>query len=130
MRTSGTIIPDDDSPEHELPEHPYQVWGVAGEELFEGQRVTYTLKKYADRKWPFVIDIKPLSEPAAPVTPPADASAELDAGAFEESVAPAADAFAAPAREAPIEEAPVPTLLRLDADICLELARELLRTEL
>ena len=34
------------------------------------------------------------------------------------------------AREAPIEEAPVPTLLRLDADFCLELARELLRSEL
>ena len=88
------------------------------------------MKKYADRKWPFVIDIKPLSEPAAPVTPPADASAELDAGAFEQPVAPDADAATVPAREAPIEEAPVPTLLRLDADFCLELARELLRSEL
>ena len=40
------------------------------------------------------------------------------------------NSLAAPAREAPIEEAPVPTLLRLDADFCLELARELLRSEL
>ena len=31
---------------------------------------------------------------------------------------------------APPQEAPVPTLLRLDADFCLELAQELLRSEL
>ena len=43
---------------------------------------------------------------------------QLDAGAFERPVAPEA-----PAR-------PLPTLLRLDADFCLELARELLRSEL
>ena len=55
---------------------------------------------------------------------------QLDAEAFEKPVASAADASAEPAREAPIEEAPVPTLLRLDADFCLELARELLRSEL
>ena len=56
--------------------------------------------------------IKPLSgSPTAPVAPPADSAT-------------------VPAREAPIEEAPVPTLLRLDADFCLELARELLRSEL
>ena len=42
----------------------------------------------------------------------------LDAGAFERPVAPEASAR------------PLPTLLRLDADLCLELARELLRTEL
>ena len=56
--------------------------------------------------------IKPLSgSPTAPVAPPVDSAT-------------------VPAREAPIEEAPVPTLLRLDADFCLELARELLRSEL
>lgn len=59
---------------------------------------------------------------------------QLDTEAFEKPVAPDADASAGPAREAPIEEAPVarplPTLLRLDADFCLELARELLRSEL
>ena len=43
---------------------------------------------------------------------------QLDAEAFEESVAPDASAR------------PLPTLLRLDADFCLELARELLRSEL
>ena len=42
---------------------------------------------------------------------------QLDAGAFERPVAPEASAR------------PLPTLLRLDADFCLELARELLRTE-
>ena len=50
--------------------------------------------------------------------------------ALEAPVAPPADASARPAREAPVEEAPLPTLLRLDADFCLELARELLRSEL
>ena len=43
---------------------------------------------------------------------------QLDAGAFERPVAPEASAR------------PLPTLLRLDADFCLELARELLRSEL
>ena len=55
---------------------------------------------------------------------------QLDAGAFEKPDAPPSDASARPAREAPIEESPVPTLLRLDADFTLELARELLRSEL
>ena len=43
---------------------------------------------------------------------------QLDAEAFEKHVAPDASAR------------PLPTLLRLDADFCLELARELLRSEL
>ena len=43
---------------------------------------------------------------------------QLDAEAFEKPVAPDASAR------------PLPTLLRLDADFCLELARELLRSEL
>ena len=43
---------------------------------------------------------------------------QLDAGAFEKPAAPEASAR------------PLPTLLRLDADFCLELARELLRSEL
>ena len=43
---------------------------------------------------------------------------QLDAGAFEKPAAPDASA-----RQ-------LPTLLRLDADFCLELARELLRSEL
>ena len=80
-----------------------------------------------------------LDEPAAA---PTEASAEPTVA----RLAPDADASARPAREAPIEEAPeparetpseaapvdrpLPTLLRLDADFCLELARELLRSEL
>ena len=43
---------------------------------------------------------------------------QLDSGAFERPVAPEASAR------------PLPTLLQLDADFCLELARELLRSEL
>ena len=107
LKTCGSILPDDGSPEIR-----YQTWGVAGEELSEGQHVTYISKRDKDHTGPIALNVEPLWEPPpAPVAPPADSAT-------------------VPAREAPIEEAPVPTLLRLDADFCLELARELLRSEL